>query len=192
MKQRTDEWHKARAGRLTGSNFSSALGLSPYKSRQKLWRQLTGREPADAENFAMQWGTENEPKAIDWYEIESGNIVAPVGFIQHPDHDWCGVSPDGLVGSVGAIECKCPIKECHAEIPEHYKPQCVGVLHICQREWLDFVSWHPDGARIYRITAEETAAQWKEWEQALSHFWHEYVLKDVQPPRKRRQHGLRA
>jgi putative phage-type endonuclease len=186
LKQGTPEWHAARAGKLTGSMFAAALGLSPYCSRQKLWRLLTGREQPDPENDAMRRGTECEPIAIDWYECETGNLVIPVGFVPHPHFDWCGVSPDGLSGN-GRIEVKCPVNGAHSGIPGHYLPQCVGVLHITGGEWLDFVSWHPEGSLIHRISAEETGRQWYEWEDMLSVFWNEYVLADREPPRKRRK-----
>jgi putative phage-type endonuclease len=161
--------------------------LNPYKSRIALWKELTGRKPPDAENDAMRRGTECEPIAISWYEQTSGNLVVPVGFISHPVFDWCGVSPDGFVPDRGRIECKCPIREAHSAIPDHYLPQCYGVVHITRGEWLDFVSWHPDGSNVFRITAQETLTQWKAWEMELLAFWTDYVLADVCPPRKRRK-----
>lgn len=186
LSQRTPEWHLLRAGKLTGSMFGAALGLSPYCSRQKLWRLLTGREQPEPENDAMRRGTEYEPVAIDWYETETGNLVTPVGFIPHPVFDWCGVSPDGFVGA-GRLEVKCPVNGSHPAIPDHYAPQCVGVVHITGGEWLDYVSWHMDGPRVYRITADETREQWAKWERELEAFWNDYVLADIQPPRKQRK-----
>jgi len=188
MKQGSQKWHNARRGRLTGSNFAAALGLSPYKSRQKLWRQLTGKEAADECNPAMQWGTDNEPNAIRWYEIESGHLVQPVGFVVHPKYDFIGVSPDGFVGTDGGIECKCPAtQKLYDGIPDHYLPQVLGFIHVTGRQWCDFVCWTPDEAQIVRMYAAHE--KWSEWEQELVAFWNDYVLKDVQPPRKRKKNG---
>jgi hypothetical protein len=64
-----------RDGRITASIFASAIGIG-YDSRQKLWRQLTGREPRFEGNEATQWGNDNEHHAIDAYEIYTGNLVA--------------------------------------------------------------------------------------------------------------------
>jgi putative phage-type endonuclease len=185
VRQGTQEWHQARAGKLTGSHFAAALGMSPYCTRQKLYRILTGREEPDAENAAMQWGTRNEPNAISWYENETGEIVEPVGFVPHSTFPWCGVSPDGYVGK-GRIEVKCPVSGiAHETIPVHYVPQCYGVLHITGGEWLDFISWTPNGANVFRVTAEESREQWQAWEARLAEFWSEYILKDVCPPRRK-------
>lgn len=183
IEQRSEGWHKQRNGLLTGSRFAAALRLCPYTSAQKLWRQLTGREPPTPTNAFMQHGIDHEPIAIDWYETNTGNLVAPSGFV--PYQDWSGVSPDGLVGTDGCIEVKCPQK-LHTEIPIHYLPQCIGTIHILGREWLDFISWTEQGANVIRITAEETREQWEQWERELKQFWDLYIVADVEPPRKTR------
>lgn len=184
IEQRSKAWHEQRAGRLTGSMFAAALGLSPYCSRQKAWRLLTGRQEQDAENAAMAHGTAMEPVAIAWYEEQTGNLVTPSGFVQHGE--YLGVSPDGLVGGDGCIEVKAPIAAPHDHVPEHYLPQCLGVMHILKREWLDFISYHADGQQCFRLYAEETRDQWKVWEAELVDFYERYVLGDTEPPRKTR------
>jgi hypothetical protein len=67
-----------REGRLTASIFASAIGIG-YDSRQKLWRQLTGREDRFAGNEATQWGNDCELLAIDAYEALTGNLVECAG-----------------------------------------------------------------------------------------------------------------
>lgn len=186
IEQRSPEWHKARSGRLTGSQFAAAIGVSPYCSRQRLYRILTGREAPAPTNPAMQYGIDHESIAIDRYECETGLIVKPSGFIEHGD--YLGVSPDGLVANDGAIEVKCPASGlAHEGIPNHYLPQCVGVLHICQREWIDFVSWSPEKMNVVRITREDSAALWKAMEAELIEFYEKYILADVEPPRQRKK-----
>ena len=60
-----------REGRLTASVFANAIGVG-YDSRQKLWRQLTGREERFTGNAATEWGSENEHHAITAYEVATG------------------------------------------------------------------------------------------------------------------------
>ena len=135
----------------------------------------------------MRYGTLHEPDAINWYECATGLLVRPVGFVTHPKFEWCGVSPDGYVDR-GRIEVKCPASGTpHDDIPAHYIPQCVGVLHITGGEWIDFVSWSPDATNVVRITAEESLACWLAMEKELVAFWNDYVLADVEPPRKKRK-----
>jgi putative phage-type endonuclease len=181
--QRSEAWHVERAGRLTGSRFAAALGLCPYTSRQKVWRQITGREPPTPTNAFMLHGITHEPDAISHYEAETGNIVIPSGFI--PYEDWSGVSPDGLIGRDGVIECKCP-QRLHTEVPKHYMPQVVGTIHMLGREWADFVSWTPQAVNIIRVTADETREMWAGWLEQLRAFYQDYIIADVEPPRKQR------
>lgn len=186
MKQRSQEWLDARAGKLTASRFAAALGLDPYCSRQKLWRQLTGRQGADPTNFAMQGGIDNEPVVIDRYEIETGSIVVPTGFHLHQKYDWMGCSPDGLVGDDGLIEVKWRADgSLYEECPEKYLPQVMGQMAIMGRHWCDFTSGNPEENRSIRIQFDLVV--WREMEAGLTQFWNDYVLADKEPPRKSRK-----
>jgi hypothetical protein len=68
-----------------------------------------------------------------------------------------GASPDGLVGEDGLIEIKCPRLDTHLqyladdEIPEEYLPQMLWQLACTERQWIDFVSYHPDCPEPYRL-----------------------------------------
>lgn len=134
----------------------------------------------------MRYGSLHEADAVNWYECERGVLVRPVGFVAHPEYDWCGVSPDGYVDT-GRIEVKCPVSGVpHNEIPAHYIPQCVGVLHITGGEWIDFISWSPGEKMVQRIDADESLKLWKAMEAELVAFWNDYVLADVCPAVRRK------
>lgn len=98
---------------------------------------------------AMQWGIDHEDAARRWYEGSKGHRVSNIGFVAHPDFDYVGVSPDGLVGDDGLIEIKCPQLDNFnrvvrsREMPARYRWQVQGQLWVCQRSWLDFVCYHP-------------------------------------------------
>lgn len=179
--QRTSEWHEARAGKLTASNFAAAIGISPYQSRAKLWRELKGLEPGFEGNAATDWGTEHEPFAISDYEIRSGNLVIPSPFVAHPEFPWLGASPDGLVGDGGCIEAKCPYgQQLYGTVPEHYRPQVAGVLEVTNRSWCDFICWTPDIAEITRVNRDPDYWNWMF--PLLQEFWF-FVTTDREPPR---------
>jgi len=182
--QGSEQWHKARRGMLTGSMFAAALGLSPYCSRQKAWRLITGREPPVTINPAMQWGIDNEENARNAYEIATGNLVSQAGFSIHPIFDYIGCSPDGFVGEAGVVEFKCP-QRLYETIPDYYLPQVLGEIHITGRQWCDFTAWTPEGHWTKRVERDDNA--WKEIEENLIEFWETYVLGDQEPPRKRRK-----
>jgi len=157
--QRSPEWFAVRAGKFTGSKFADAMARSkksgePLKACTDLiWQvvteRMTGRPIESYRNQAMDWGVENEPNAKLAYEFVSDITVAEEGFIIHPEYDFIGVSPDGLIDEDGGIEIKCPFNsQRHLErfiigMPDEYKAQVQGCLWVTQREWWDFVSFDP-------------------------------------------------
>lgn len=178
--QLNQTWHSQRLGRLTGSMFGAALGLSPFLSRQALWRQLTGRAEPFAGNVATDWGTSHEAEAINAYEVETGSIVIPAPFVRF--EDWSGASPDGYVWDDGLLEVKCPFSCRQYEAwPDHYRAQVVGQLAITGRAWCDCWCWTPEGGRVVeRIHHDQE--QWERVLKALRDFY-KFVVEDKEPPR---------
>lgn len=170
-----------RKGRLTASHFGAALGLSPYVSRQALWRELTGRKAPFEGNEMTQWGTDHEDIAINAYEVETGSIVMPAQFVEY--EDWSGATPDGYVGNDGMIEVKCPFSQRIYEAwPAYYRAQVIGQLGITKRSWCDCWCWTPDGAKVVeRVYYNDDA--WWDLEGALKDFW-SHVIQDREPKRK--------
>lgn len=72
-----------------------------------------------------------------------------MGFIDHTAIENSGASPDGLIGSDGLIEIKCPNTATHIEyllaneVPAEYIPQMKWQLACTKRTWCDFVSYDP-------------------------------------------------
>ena len=97
----------------------------------------------------MEWGTEQEPHAKQSYTAITGREIMDVGFVVPDDTDAFGCSPDGLVGTDGLVEVKCPAPETlityHANgvLPDNYKPQVQGQLLVTGRKWCDFFAYHP-------------------------------------------------
>jgi putative phage-type endonuclease len=121
-----------------------------------LVERVTGVPTEHYVNAAMQWGTDQEPNAREEYEIRYGVEVELVGYVAHPEMDYAGASPDGLVGDDGLIEIKCPATATHIEtilggkVPRKYLLQMQWQMSCTDRQWCDFVSYDPriDDARL--------------------------------------------
>lgn len=157
MEQRTEEWFLARAGKVTASRISDVIARTKTgygASRANYMAELvieriTGQPTEKYANAAMQWGTEKEPEAISLYQVETGALITPVGFIPHPKIDGSGASPDGLIDGGGLVEVKCPNSSTHIDtllaqkIPDRYQCQMLWQMACTGREWCDFISYDP-------------------------------------------------
>ena len=177
MAQRTPEWFALRAGKFTGSRFSDLMARTktgPAAARKNLIVTLAvERVVGDCVetycNAAMQRGTELEPEARAAYEMEELVAVDEVDFIVHPLYPFVGCSPDGLVGSDGMVEIKCPsamgkhydalMADAHVQ---EYWWQLQGQLWVANRKWVDAVSYDPrfpEGLQlaVYRVERDQDA-----------------------------------
>ena len=94
LTQGTPEWLEARKGKIGASDIPVVMGVSPYKTPYQLFlEKLDGQEQKD--NYAMRFGRENERKALDLYEKETGLIVIDRVYF-HPVHFWMMASCDGV------------------------------------------------------------------------------------------------
>ena len=156
--QGTDAWLAERAGHASASVFKDIL--SKVKSGESASRRnlrlklaterLTGIPVETYKNAAMEYGNDTEGLARLAYEAHTGNLVEETGFIKHPEVQWCGGSPDGLIDHDGGFEAKCPYNSTvHVEtlmnggIPPEHVPQVQGLMWITGRQWWDFVSFDP-------------------------------------------------
>ena len=157
IEQGSEQWHQLRAGKVTASRVADILAQTrtgPSASRQNYLIELalqrsTGTIEPSYTNAAMEWGTQTEPQARVAYEVETGNFVDQVAFIDHPTIANFGCSPDGLIGDDGLIEIKCPNSATHWEYfkakkpPQKYVTQIQTQLCVTGRKWCDFVSFDP-------------------------------------------------
>lgn len=167
VEQRSEQWYLDRLGCVTGSRFGDVIAVGrngqPLKSRETVITEvtlelLTGRPGPMWSSKATLWGIEHEPEARMAYEIHTGSVCEEVGFIKHADFDQVGCSPDSLIGLDGGMEIKCPYTTAvHLQtllngMPEEHMPQCQGGMWCANRQFWDFVSYHPDfppGMQLY-------------------------------------------
>ena len=161
--QRSAEWFAQRAQlSITGSMVGAVLGVNPHAKRKDALREKV-RERLGAErefqgNAATEYGTRHEPDALAAYSEHIGLDVIEVGLMVHPELDWIGASPDGLVGDgdEGLVEIKCPFsKELYnlGDKPMYYA-QIQLQLAVTGRKWCDFVVWTPETIAIERVDAD--------------------------------------
>ena len=157
MEQKSEEWFKARLGKVTASRVADVLaktktGVSASRANyltELVVERLTGQQAELYMNDAMQWGTDTEPQARMAYEAHKSVLVDEVGFIDHSSIAMFGCSPDGLVGDDGLIEIKCPNSKTAIETilsgkaPSKYIPQMQTQMAVTGRAWCDFVSFDP-------------------------------------------------
>lgn len=158
IKQGTDEWKALRLGKITASRISDVIaqvknGEAASKAEYRIelvCERLTGKETDGYTNAHMERGIELEPFARAAYEVKQGLFVEQVAFVDHPTISNAGASPDGLVGSDGCIEIKCPMVKNHIKTildkkaPSKYIPQMQWQMACTGRKWVDFVSYCPD------------------------------------------------
>lgn len=169
--QGTEEWHSQRLGNVTASRIADVMmkpttaGYQNYRA-QLVCERLTGVPTEGFTSAAMQHGTETEPQARAFYEMETGLDVVEVGFITHPEIEGSGASPDGLVGVSGLVEIKCPQPAEHIRvlsggaIKRGYVLQMQWQMTCTGRAWCDFVSFNPTlpfemQIHIQRVEADE-------------------------------------
>ena len=151
--QRSPEWHQARSGVPSASEFDKIVTSdgSPSKQRQKYMYELVGQKlgalPEESyTNKAIENGILREADAREMYSRDVKPVVQ-VGFCIHDEGYGC--SPDGLVEEDGLVEIKCPILSTHIEylikqkLPTDYVQQVQGQLLVTGRKYNDFVSYFP-------------------------------------------------
>jgi putative phage-type endonuclease len=155
MDQGTEEWFTIRIGKVTASRVADVIaktktGYSATRDNymaQLVCERLTGQKGESFSNAAMQHGTDTEPLARAAYEALQDVLVDEVGFVPHPTIEMAGASPDGLVGTDGLLEIKCPNTATHIEtllsqgVPGKYNTQMQFQMACTGRQWCDFVSF---------------------------------------------------
>lgn len=147
-----------KPGFITASMFNKCLtksvGATVMKQCTRIACERIGVKYLD-EQFdltgirAIDWGNENEWLAINAYEAETfSEVHSRQVFHRLPDR-LVGCHPDGLVGTDGGVEVKCPNSDNHllniaqgAQIQD-YIYQVQAEIWITGRDWIDFVSFDP-------------------------------------------------
>lgn len=158
-------WHKNRIGKVTGTCLKDVMAKKA-DARASLLYDLIAEEGTEQQKFSrpsaeMERGNAEEVFARKAYEEKYGVKVEETGMCFHDEHEWLGLSPDGLIKDkktkkyIKAVEIKCPdsatmvkyracniknAQEGFCAIPEAYKWQVtMYFLVIDTIQELDFV-----------------------------------------------------
>lgn len=187
--QLSETWWDLHRGRVSASQMDRILTQKTLKPSEQqsdliceMIAQTFSHEPmGPGDQYvspAMMNGVVNEPEARRWYSLEVSEDVEQIGCCITD----CGrflASPDGLVGTEGGLELKCPMLKTQAkyllkgELPTEYRAQIHGQLLVTERKWIDFFSYAP-GLPPFRIRVfpdEFTELLRAE----LNRFWDKYV-----------------
>ena len=151
---------------------------------QLVAERLTGLSTEHYVTDDMQRGIDMEAEARSLYELRNDCLVDEVGFIMHPTIPYCGASPDGVIGSDGLIEIKCPRPERHVSTlltnmaPADYLPQMYLQMACTGAKWCDFVSFcsaMPEHVRIAVVRVQRDEERIAQMEQEIEKFLAEAV-----------------
>jgi putative phage-type endonuclease len=158
MEQRTEEWFQARLGKVTASAVADMMAKTKTGAASAdranllarlLTERLTGEPTVGFTNAAMQWGVDTEDQARAAVAFEIGEAIEEVGFVDHPEIEGLGASPDGLIGTDGLVEIKCPNTATHIDtllsqkVAKKYLLQMQTQLACTGRQWCLFASYDP-------------------------------------------------
>lgn len=188
VEQGSYEWHQLRLGKITSTRLKKVLS----KDNLSLVDELIAEEEtglSDDDGFVseeMQRGIDLEPLAIQEYESITGNTVTRYGFLQSEELPILCQSPDGYVGTEGAVEVKCPKTKTHikyirqGKIPNDYKEQvwCYFMVNP-DLQWLDFISYDPRLTKkpiwVLRVNREDVQDDLNTAWEALLSFNEKYI-----------------
>lgn len=180
-----------RKGRVTGSAAGAILGLSQYQTADDVLRRMVrdfhGAEPEFVGNVATEYGSFHEDGAITDFELHTGkSVTRNRQFFIHPEHDWLGATPDGVVmGEAALIEVKCPYSKRNGgefkaldEQPGYYAQMqiemaCTGF------EFCYFYQWSPHG---YSIEVVERCDRWLDEHLPALHAFFLRYLRELDNP----------
>ena len=156
--QRSEEWFKARLGRITGSWFDRLMPTDSQKIttftdtqkkylKEKAVEKIIGEQEQGYSSKYMEEGSEKEPQAKKYYELENYVVIQDVGFYQFGDN--FGDSPDGITDD-RCIEIKCPKSTTHLDylldpkkLLKNYQWQCYGHMIATGLRQCDLFSFDP-------------------------------------------------
>lgn len=163
--QGTPEWFDIRKGKVTASRAqaiaSNGKGLETYIN-EVVSEYFSSAEKEHYSNIHTERGNELEPVARSMYELMNNVVVDQIGFCEY--NEFVGGSPDGLIGTDGMIEIKCPEDKVYfnilmdEKIDSGYIWQCQMNMLVLERKYCDLIFYNPNfekSMKIFRLLPDE-------------------------------------
>jgi len=169
MEQRSQEWFEKRRGLFTASSIYKLMGVRGLGKTGETYilekvTESLGVQIPEISTYAMQYGTEMEKFAREYYEMAFNFKVDEVGFIIADWNEFAGCSPDGIINNKKGIEIKCPYNPIHhtenlliksqsdlKQLRTEYYWQIMLSLAITGFSEWDFISFHPEFVGMNRM-----------------------------------------
>lgn len=191
LEQGTQEWLDIRKlFYLTSSRFAAAIGLNPYCSRKKLWRQLMGKQDPDPVNDDMQFGMDNEDKVADmYYELfgaKNGWTMSTYGLREIPSMRGFAGSVDRIVtdkiGNKWVLEIKTTRYGNRGYVPVYHIVQCIALCEAMEVPFADYICWSEPDDICYCVRIRYKKQIWEIIGNRMLNFF-KYVFNKKEPPR---------
>lgn len=179
LEQGSPEWHEWRSSRTCSTCIGTILGVNPYKSIHKLYREKMGVESSGFTSYAAQRGTDLEPKAREWAEFRTGMAFQPI-CVEREDNPRHAASLDGydyLSDVLLEIKCLGPAnheKLLSGDIPEQYSLQIQWALYCTQAKYAILCAFDGEEGHLIEIhpsgIIEEVMPKILEFERCLDTF----------------------
>jgi putative phage-type endonuclease len=161
VEQRTAEWDALRRGKLTASSASKLVTPTGKLSTQykgEIARIVAERMGLQEPEFIhptywMERGINLEEEASNWFQVETGLDVEPIGFVEDED-GFVGASPDGIIRDNIPLELKCPKPSTHIQwlldgcVPKEHIAQVHFQMALCEAPYAYFSSYNPEVAPL--------------------------------------------
>jgi putative phage-type endonuclease len=147
--QRTDAWFTKRNKMLTASEIWKCFGDASKSARKELIisKLAPPKKQEGGGVGALIWGTRFEHVAKEIYCHTEGVTLKDLACVTHPDYNYVGASPDGLIltndeRNGRLIELKCPISRIFDDstsVPDHYYHQMQLQMECTKLHECDYV-----------------------------------------------------
>ena len=182
---------------IGGSDIGAILGLSKFRTPLEVWMEKTGKEVRQLDSLPLRFGSFAEEFVASEYARATGyELLHDESIYIHATHPMMSAHVDRFVLGNGLSKPATRLLECKTanpfargewgepgsdQVPMSYLCQCIWYMAITGIEQCDLaVLFGNSDFRIYEI-ARDLELEALVIEKA-SHFWKEYVLKDIAPP----------